>query len=262
MSNDFAFEYEEDKKPKSKKKIVLTIVIIVLILLGIGSYFIVNKKDNDKSKTNVNTNKILGKEPLSTDSAQVVNLFKSAHSSHGFRAEDAIYKTDGMTVEEMTLEYKFGIASNSLESSGKIIKEEDIKNAYEKVFGPNTYKAVSSFILGCAPYTYNDNDKTYTTTDDGCGYPATLYDINEEIIFSYKYDDRIEIISAIVYTNKEDASLYKDYSAYQKIEEYDVNTFNAKSYLTENYTKLTNYTYTFDLNKDGFYYLSSIKKTN
>lgn len=150
------------------------------------------------------------------------------------------------------------------------LDEDTLKDVYERTFGPNTYSTVSQIYDGlCATYTYDAANKRYSHTgEEACG-GTTAFSVHEKIISATKYSDRIEIVSAVFYLDPD--NLYKDYNKTTILETNPIpsnttsnqeereNTYNQ--YIEDNKDNLEQYTYTYTLNEDGFYYLTSVERT-
>lgn len=113
----------------------------------------------------------------------------------------------------------------------------------------------------CGTLNYNPNLKKYEVKTDG-GYGGTSCKIvKEEIIKAIKYDDRIGIISAYVFSRCEDDNYYKDYKYTTKVSISNEN-IETTDFIIQNKDKLEQYTYTFMEDENGFYYYTGFEKTN
>ncbi len=155
-----------------------------------------------------------------------------------------------------------------------VLSEATLKNLYERTFGPNTYERVSQITDGtsCITLTYDEAYQGYITQgESGCG-GVSAFMVYEKIISATKYSDRIEIVSSAFYIDGETRQIYKDYNKTTSLggllvdentvtdEEERENVYST--YIEENKDNLEQYTYTYMLNEDGFYYLIGVERTN
>lgn len=152
------------------------------------------------------------------------------------------------------------------------LNEETLKNLYERTFGPNTYERPTQITDGlCATFTYDEAYQGYIERNGaGCG-GTSAFGAYEKIISATRYSDRIEIVSATVYLDGMSNQMYKDYNKTTSLGELLINenttnnneerenTYNQ--YIEDNKDNLEQYTYTYMLNEDGFYYLTSVERT-
>ena len=136
-------------------------------------------------------------------------------------------------------------------------------------------KPVNQITDGCVTLEYDANGKKYTHTGFfGCGgiNPFHAY---ESIISATKYEDRIEIVSAVVYFDLESENIYKDYRKATSLGKDPVNQSSIynnggsaedvekayEQYINQNKDQLEQYVYTYTLGEDQFYYLSSVARS-
>ena len=268
-----------EEKKKDNKGLIIIIVILVIVLLGLGFYILVDKdiiklksitevEDKEEPKEKI--------EELDVNNENIKDMFNTVHDSFVFGNIDSeIYGNKKLSTSEMENNYKFKLAGrifydkmNQISSSNEMmiyeIAEEDVKSAYERIFGPNSYNQVSKFSLGCGDYNYDSNKKVYSLLQPGCG-GTTSFGAFENIIKVLKYEDRIEIIGAVVFADQETSVLYKDYSRTTKLSEFNCATTNYETYfetyINDNKDNLQQYTYTFKLGDDGFYYYTGFERT-
>lgn len=271
------------KEKKSKGSVVI-IIILLLIIIGLTGYILV-EKDIIKLSTKTTTEEhqqSTKKEstdatPIDIKNSYIQDWFRQVHG-YAIGGDKEIYEKGGSTVAEMDYSYKLNRAT--IDSQGDIfafyqnatggaeVSEELVKTAYEKLFGPNTYQTVQTLIIGCDEYSYDSTAKKYIANSIGCGDITTWFEPRERIITATKYNDRIEIVSAVVYIDKEENSLYKDYNKTEKLTDLSTSyiaepkiTEEINAYIKTNKDNLEQYTYTFKLNEDGFYYYSQVKRT-
>lgn len=258
---------------KSKKvlPVVLVIIIIGLVIFILINSGVINSSDTTKENNTKNTTVT----NLDTDNANVKALIKQVHNPSQ-TIDELIFVSGGSLVSEMTEKYKFAIATNTPtiqlttystpteDGYYGEIPEEDVKDAYERLFGPGTYKATDSFTLGCMPVTYDSTNKRYVTSKDGCGVPTTPVNMQEEILDITKTDKKLTVLTAVLFYDNVEGNLYKDSNLTKKLEtkaDSELTDDNLKQYIKENKDQLEQYTYTFDIATDGFYYYTGVKRT-
>lgn len=266
---------EEKKKGKG---LVVALVLFILVSIGLGGYIVYDKvltKEEVKTKTEEKKeNKKEETVSIDIDDESIISLFKNSHASV-IGPDSKIFQNDELKVENMDEDYKWNLASNiyydkSVNVGNKLeLKESDVKNAYESIFGPKTYNRPNEIKTICEVFKYNEISKKYEAQTGGCG-GATAFGEYEKIVKATKYNDRIEITSAVIFTDGQTNAMYKDYDKKEKIkdltEEDLVNTVDNpsekrfKDYVIENKDKLDNYVYTYKLNEDGFYYYTGVKR--
>lgn len=282
---------------KSNKGLIIFIIILIICIIGLVFYILVDKdiiKFNstttenaqvEENNTNENEEKNKGVD-ISIDNENIKTLFNNAHRI-SIGPETPIYKDGGYKVSEMTTDEKFTLLAsqwyNELnthidyigQTNDQIteLSEETLKNLYERTFGPNTYERVSQITdsTGCLTLTYDETYQGYIERNGlGCG-GTSAFSVYEKMISATKYNDRIEIVSRAFYIDGESKQIYKDYNKTTSLggllidentvssEEERENTYNQ--YIEDNKDNLEQYTYTYNLNEDGFYYLTSVERT-
>ena len=281
---------------KKNKVVIVLIILLILCIIGLVFYILVDKdiiKFNSTTTENAqveenNTSEIEEKNKgveISIDNENIKTLFNNAHRI-SIGPETPIYKDGGYKVSEMTTDEKFSLLSNQWVSKIEThsdyvgqtndqiteLSEETLKNLYEKTFGPNTYERVSQITdsTGCLTLTYDETYQSYIERNGlGCG-GTSAFSVYEKMISATKYNDRIEIVSAAFYINGMDNKMYKDYNQTTSLGEYTYYNNNytdeernnlEDQYIDDNKDNLEQYTYTYTLNDDGFYYLTSVERT-
>ncbi len=282
---------------KSNKGVIVLIVLLILCIIGLVFYILVDKDIIKLNNTTVaneqveknntdddNEEKDKGVE-LDPENASIKNLFNNAHFN-AIGVDTHIYRDGGYKVNEMTSDEKFTLLASQWydelnthidyigQTNDQIteLNEETLKSLYERTFGPNTYERPTQITDGlCATFTYDEAYQGYIERNGaGCG-GTSAFSVHEKIISATKYSDRIEIVSATVYLDGMSQQMYKDYNKTTSLGELLINenTTNNKEerentynqYIEDNKDKLEQYTYTYTLNEDGFYYLTSVKRT-
>lgn len=271
---------KEEEFMKGKKFIILSIFLLIIILVLIG-YILVDKNIIEIPGTTATNNNTEEKEEtpeiveIDVNNANVRALFDQVHSPDvGF--DTFIFQNGGGTVEDMTEEYKFSIATNTNavqittvnpeeynEEVYGYVMEEDVKDAYERLFGPNTYHSIESFTLGCMPMSYDSANGRYVATTYGCG-GKTMIDLYEEIISIQKEEGTLSVTTAVGFLDTNTGKLYKDmdltvetpFTANTNYTEEEI-----RNYINSYKDNLTQYTYTFEYGNDGFYYYTGVERT-
>lgn len=278
---------------KSNKGVIVLIVLLILCIIGLVSYILVDKNiiklnnttvENEQVEEN-NTSEDDNGIEINVDNENINALFNNAHHL-SIGIETQIYRDGGYKVSDMTTDEKFTLLAsqwyNELnthidyigQTNDQIteLNEETLKNLYERTFGPNTYERPTQITDGlCATFTYDEAYQGYIERNGaGCG-GTSAFGAYEKIISATRYSDRIEIVSATVYLDGMSNQMYKDYNKTTSLGELLINenttnnneerenTYNQ--YIEDNKDNLEQYTYTYMLNEDGFYYLTSVERT-
>lgn len=282
---------------KNSKGIILVIVLLLFCIIGLVLYILVDKDiiklsnstieseekedDNSSNEDGIEEDMV----EIDTENAIIKYLFDNAHYL-AIGIDTHIYKDGGYIVSDMSDEEKMTllgkqwsslVESYSTGTSSNLtttyyLDEDTLKDIYERTFGPNTYNAVNQIYDGlCMTLTYDTTNKRYSYIGEtGCGGSSAV-NVYEKIISATRYSDRIEIVSATVYLNGTDGLMYKDYNLTTSLGSLLVNentTNNEESedtynqYIEDNKDSLEQYTYTYTFNEDGFYYLTSVERTN
>lgn len=278
---------------KSNKGVIVLIVLLILCIIGLVSYILVDKNIIKLNNTTVENEQVEENNPSEDDNGIEINvdneninaLFNNAHHL-SIGIETQIYRDGGYKVSDMTTDEKFTLLAsqwyNELnthidyigQTNDQIteLNEETLKNLYERTLGPNTYERPTQITDGlCATFTYDEAYQGYIERNGaGCG-GTSAFGASEKIISATKYSDRIEIVSATVYLDGMSNQMYKDYNKTTSLGELLINenttnnneerenTYNQ--YIEDNKDNLEQYTYTYMLNEDGFYYLTSVERT-
>ena len=264
---------------KEKGNIVLPVILFIIILGLVGYILINNGIINIPGITKEETKEDVTEKPtvteIETDNANVKALIKQVHNPSQ-KIDELIFVNGRSSVSEMSEEYKFSIATNTTDTqmstftppteegySGEI-SEEDVKDAYERLFGPGTYRAINSFKLGCIPVTYDSANKRYVTTIDGCGVAISPISLQEEILSITKTEKELAVVTAVLFYDPTAGKLYKDSNLTKDLGievNADLTEEDLKQYILDEKEQLEQYTYTFDIATDGFYYYTGVKRT-
>ena len=185
--------------------------------------------------------------------------------------EDGYQEHDHIDVKKLSTKCKFSIASNLYKDQvektldGKLyVKEEDVRSAYEELFGNGTYERQDSI-----PCFYKTNflfrDDYYFTesVNPEEGSSMTSY---EKLLKAYRKDNNLDIISGVVYHERVLHLLCKDSRCEHVIEplqaDAEYNEAYLSLYIDHNKDHLYQYTYHFKMDEAGFYRYMGYDRTN
>ncbi len=154
---------------------------------------------------------------------------------------------------KLNLAYKF-ISDKHETDYNYTIYEDDMKNAYIKLFGSLDNYNPTSFTVGCMQFYYNGNDRLYTAYKFTCDSSNPLH-IKEEIKDMYEDNGKI-IIETVM-------GVYSDYKYlfnYSNLYNAVAIDFDESKSVLDYEDNLNTYKYTFNKNDNG-YYFESIEKT-
>ena len=241
---------EQEKKKGSFGKVLLVIILLIVFALAgwFGNQFygdkieFLNFNKSDEEETKEKTTK---EEDVTVDDS-IENLVKLVGLD---------YESDGMKVSEMSDEYKMNIVSKQLRG-GTVIKSRTVASTeeyvaasvveekYNSIFGDGKYKRPESIKINCYTYNYNATTDSFDASippSDGCG-PIGV-GVNAKIISAKKNASVKEIIG-------KDASM-------PTAAEWD----QVDEYIGKNADKFVQYTFIFEMNKNGFYKYTGFEKT-
>lgn len=292
----------EQEVKKNKNTIHLLVILLVICIFGFIGYVLVDqgvisfgedkntieeKEDKEEKEQEEELPKKEKSETLDITNANVVSMFNNAHFNIGITTDTHIYRDGGYRVSEMSIEDKILLLATQwsplVETIGTTdpetyiyeLDESVLKELAEKTFGPGTYEPVRQITDGCVTLEYDANGKKYTHTGIfGCG-GVNPFHAYESIISATKYEDRIEIVGAVVYSDLESGNIYKDYRKATSLGKDPVNQSSIynnggsvedvekayEQYINQNKDQLEQYVYTYTLGEDQFYYLSSVARS-
>ena len=154
---------------------------------------------------------------------------------------------------KLNLAYKF-VDDKHETDYNYTIYEDDMKNAYVKLFGSLDNYNPTSFTVGCMQFYYNNNEKVFTAYKFSCDSSNSLH-IKEEIKDMYEDNGKIVIETVMgVYSD------YKYLFNYSNLYNSIAVDFDESKSVLDFEDKLNTYKYTFNKNDNG-YYFESIEKT-
>lgn len=134
------------------------------------------------------------------------------------------------------------------------IKEEDMKNAYYKMFGTYDYYNPTSFNVDCMQFYYNSYEKVYVAYKITCDSTVSLR-LKEEIKNMYEEDGKIIIETVMGVYNENNSYLFTYYNLYNPV----ASDFDKSKSVLDYEDVLNSYKYVFNKNEQG-YYFESIEK--
>ena len=265
----------EVAKSSNKKLFIITIIILLLIIVGLVLFLLYDYKiifppkdttpvvDNNKKKitTTRHEDKYVD---VDVDSPRIINLYNSVYSGN---IDSYLFDSKKVDVSDMSEDYKFQVAFNTYVKDitylpTAYVSEKKKKNAYENVFGKDTYKRPEKLSDGCNDMVFDNLSKAFISEQTGCG-TTTSFGSNSKIISVKKNSSELLITAAYVFNYMD--KLYKDPNGNEELTENDgeyTTVRHYNSYIEENKDKLMQYTFKFNLADDGFYYYSGFERTN
>ncbi len=169
-----------------------------------------------------------------------------------------LYSTD-RKVSEMKSSILLNLAYNSLSSKSIktnsvniTVEGEELKNAFEALFGSLVNYKPTSFSYNCLNFKYSEDKDRYTAENNKC--ETSNNKILEEIEDMYEEGDVLYIITNATIYNESENSFY----TFDNLYEPEV-TGVTENDVKENARRLNRYQYQFKKNEDA-YYLDSIIK--
>lgn len=292
-----------NEERKDNKKVKILTFLLIICVLGFIGYVLVDqgiisfgenkntttekeKEKDDKKEKEESSEEDKG-ETLDITNANIISMFDHAHFNIGITTDTHIYRDGGYRVSEMSIEDKILLLATQWSPLVEIyntddpeysvyeLEESTLKDIAEKTFGPGTYEPVRQITDGCVTLEYDANSKKYSHNGFfGCGGINPFHPY-ESIISATKYEDRIEIVSAVVYSDLESGNIYKDYYKTISLGKDPVNQSSIynnggsvedvekayEQYINQNKDQLEQYVYTYTLGEDQFYYLSSVARS-
>lgn len=259
---------EEEKKKNSTKDII--IIFLVAALFGFAGFFVTDKLMNQKPKKNEGgtteekEKKKEEKEESITFSDSELQEYVNNLTPVSIEPSELLYNLDTIRSEKMSAKEKIELigskvyekATSSENYEYSILKESDVKEVVEKVYGPNTYEK-AEFRLGCGPYELREDGSYYSRT--GCGGATAT--VSKNIVIDYKATKKkLEITTAYAFFDGLTNKIYKDFKLENALEDYSgEDTENYLSnYIKTNKEKLNKFIYTFESEDDKNYYFKEL----
>ncbi len=270
----------EGKKEKNIFIILIAALVILILIAIIGVFVLPNMNQKETEPTEEKTPSW---EEIDIDD-RIQEAFNNTRVAT-FGVDKTLYSSKKLSVSEMSDEYKGLIASNIFAlraNTGNtpnqyIVSENNVKEAYEEIFGEGAYTSGQKIYDICIQdYTYDADKKQYIGTNNGCGGTSAIL-ATEEIIKAEMKENVLRITTVVIFAAMD--NLYKDYTDAEsetkplgKIEDLigkdnvttDDYTTNEKiiEYAKTNAKKLEQYTYSFEvIDKNKYKYLG-FERTN
>jgi len=268
---------EENVKGQNKFLVTILVVVLLLVFLGLGYAMggtkVVEKVVEKKSVSDKGCNDGSALTKVEADSL-VNNLWKRVNFNAMLDINNyAELNYNGMKVSEMSDSLKNEIASKYIQATADnemykvTVKEENVRYAYDSIFGAGTYKEGQPIADWCGGksdlFVYDSTFKTYTAPTPGCG-GTSLVSISEFITKVEKSSSQLIITSVMGLYHYDKKVLYNDYeSAINDKNPVDVsNVENVSEFMKKNKDSLSQYKYTFDIDSNGFYKYVGYEKIN
>ena len=271
---------EEQNEFRTKKKgngTTIVIVLLVVAILGLACYICYDKgilfsnKETTTSGTDKkenNNNQIKPEDESVTFSDSELEKYVNYISPASIGPAALLYDTTAINSNSLspadkikyigTLVYSKHTSTSDYQYD--VISENDVKNAVEEVYGPNTYEK-TTFNLGCGDYTLNENEKNYYSRT-GCG-GSTAASVSNVVIDYKATKSKLEITTAYAFFDGMTNKIYKDYNKSISLDEYTGSPSeiesSLKSYVKNNKEKLNTIVYTFESSNGINYYFTGFK---
>ena len=263
MDDDF---FDDSKKIKKKKKqkrnkkknngFVTTLLMILCVGLGIGisyCYFIVYGDVLSRSKKSVKVEKSTDEELL-PDGVFSKSLIEK-YDSYSVNMSDiykALYDKDKIKVEDISLEYIKSVAAKralylNKDSSDIAFSSDDFHKSLSELFGDKI--TVQDGDIVSPNFKYNSKQKEYTYDDVSDTEESDGYKLIRKVVKSVKKDSSLEINVAVAVTL--DGKVYKSLDKDSVINDLKLSDFKIDT----DYTKLNQYKYIFNYDKDNDNYI-------
>ena len=272
-----AKEKKEKKEKGLSSRFVVTIAIILLFGVFVGFGFAIGGVKILNSNCNNVVTKTAADKVDTKDSAQYTdipldNMIQSLYErtkAVSFGIDRTRYANKKLLVSEMSDEYKGLIAANyfmrfddfhSFDVSHHL-KESDVRYAYESLFGVNSYTSGQTIYTGCGNYTYNVEKREYVTNQDGCGGTSAQVAF-EKTIKAEKSIDGLKITTGVIFATPEGYfKSYEDMDDPSKAFNYTGVPNGEDEYILSNRNNVQQITYTFEVDKNGFYKYVGFERT-
>lgn len=271
---------EEQNEFRTKKKgngTTIVIVLLVVAILGLACYICYDKgilfsnKETTTSGTDKkenNNNQIKPEDESVTFSDSELEKYVNYISPASIGPAALLYDTTAINSNSLSTADKikyigtlvYSKHTSTSDYQYDVISENDVKNAVEEVYGPNTYEK-TTFNLGCGDYTLNENEKNYYSRT-GCG-GSTATSVSNVVIDYKATKSKLEITTAYAFFDGMTNKIYKDYNKSISLDEYTGSPSeiesSLKSYVKNNKEKLNTIIYTFESSNGINYYFTGFK---
>ncbi|MBQ3306865.1 MAG: hypothetical protein IJG68_01580 [Bacilli bacterium] len=251
-------QMEQWNDVKDSKSSGLIIILLLLIIIGLGVFIYFNKDKIFDNKTKEPVEEI---EEEVTFSDRELQEYVDYINPISIGPSEKLFEVNQIEAEELSAREKieyigdlvFEIQTNSSDYAHSVIKETDVKQAVEKVYGPDCYEK-TVFNLGCGDYTYKEDEESYFS-QTGCGGMTDI--ITKNLVTDYNATNKkLEITTTYAFAKPD--GIYKEYNNHnvetllEEYQETDSDTIMEKltDYIKEHKNELHHITYVFE-SKDG-----------
>lgn len=261
---------EENVKGQNKFLVTILVVVLLLVFLGLGYAMggtkVVEKVVEKKSVSDKGCNDGSALTKVEADSL-VNNLWKRVNFNAMLDINNyAELNYNGMKVSEMSDSLKNEIASKYIQATADnemykvTVKEENVRYAYDSIFGAGTYKEGQPIADWCGGksdlFVYDSTFKTYTAPTPGCGGTSNVV-FYESMTKVEKSSLQLKITSTLGFYNVEHQKLYKSLedgtNNTNPVDGFSGNEADARNYIKSNDSAFSQYVYTFEITDTGFY---------
>lgn len=291
---------EKEIKEKKSNGSKIVIVILVILLLGACAYIaydkLMVKEDNNLTNEKKETTKsdketVISDNLLINDLSEKITYLNTARIYTGYeKFNDALNKSIEIDAynfrdiydKQLSDDDKLDITLNSLEKNyvnlsvtyenmsdeakeifkpyveagsindiaEKQISSDNVEERYQLLFGE---KVNNHSIKSCPYFTYDSKNNVYY-------YSRQCGGTSDGTVYLYKNKFTTKDDNAYVYVNIGYAALADDTSTYGDITRIEENTLENFSINESNYTKYSEYKYTFKKDSNNNYYFVSVEK--
>lgn len=280
----------EIARKSSRALFVLSFIILVFLFLGFGVLYFLDfdiskyvhfkvpistkKEVRVKVATDECTTDTSSSDAIEVDihDSNIQSFYQTVKITNDDVCIDGGYREKkSVSVTDLSDKCKFSIASKIYEKDvkqgldGKLsVKEEDVKKAYEGLYGMGTYKQQDSI-----PCLYKTNfiyHGDYYFTESVAAEEGTSLVSYEKIISAVRKEDHLDITSVVMYYERALSLFCKDSRCEKTIEavkndvEYGEEFLDL--YIDYHQRELYQYTYHFEMDLAGFYRYVGYDRTN
>ena len=213
------------------------------------------------------------KEELNVTDDLVVNLINNLTNITNYSGNDFfgyLYQKDMYELKDLSNQFKLNVAMayliddndydyEDVYNNKTTISISQIEEYAKKIFGENVSLNYEDIKGSCEAWwwTYDKTNQLYKNPSTGCG-GAFLPQYYKKTTKAIKYDDKIEIIEKVAYSEYTDTdipikTIYTSMNKNQELIKLENNEdFNINNYLD----KLDSYKYTFKKEGDNYYFYS------
>ena len=279
----------ETARKSSRALFVISFILLVLLFVGFGFLYVMDvdlmsyvkipqekakkvqeavKSDDTKKEESKTTMAI----KVDIEDGNIKRFFNTVKITDKDICPEGGYKEQKQVlVGSLSTKCRFSIASNIYEKNvektldGKLyVKEEDVRNAYEELFGTSTYERQDSIpCLYKSNFIFRDD---YYFTEKINPEEDTSETSYEKLLYAVRDGEKLDLTSVVIYYEHVVNLLCKDSRCNEVIEEIKKGTEYNEDYLSlyvdHNKNKLYQYTYHFEMDKAGFYRYVGYERTN